>query len=1487
MRGCTSGFGHLVNADIGSMGIIDHKGGAPTELPPHIAVIEDTISKLKQHNVSYEEAKRQLDFLEKGGDPLDFRANSASSLSAQSTLLMDHRHDHLGTSIVKDRLAVAASPPKDSIESNSKTQAPLDDNTGRNDFLKGERNCKHSPRRIIGQFEKSFRLGGIENSKESIDSAASGLRRKAYRQRNRSRSSRDGTQSSLSDMVSSHGVHTHLPSQYAARDAHGLVINEDNQKDYDVCLKSILNSTSPNYNSAPKKKKLNRFEAAGGVQSLHSNVDMVRGGVPDANASNSLPDNQHNEYSDSALRVTHVNKAQFEDSQEVHKKADLAGHKCASFLGKPKVEGQVNLAQMKGIIRIKGEKMSTLNEHQIGNAVCGARGLNLESSCNQTSLVLERNLDSKFCTSIRIGCSKGNDDQETVAIEDTPYKGGNKLKETDVAKFKEARDITSDNNNCFREQKNGYILKNKQALNENLSGSLIELDRVPTVGVVPDSFTSQGNKRLSNSLSDPGFISKYGNAYTSELRSIMESSIQETSDTKLSSRVCAVLPEHQNCHQVTSKLATMECKDLILEDERMTERITDISAHTLSLEFCRRSQWDFVLEEMAWLANDFAQERIWKISAASLIGHKASAAFPLKSHEQKSCKRQKEVAHYLAEAVVNFWRAIEERNKDQNLHKPGKDFSHAIQRYALRFLVYNTCTVQPAQADSPIILHRISDQNIQDMSWDTYLKEENLFYSVPTGAMEAYRKSVVSSLLQYEKTGSMKEEVETTCHDTLAVNAKRCADTLNVSIPTKRVRTASRQRVPSQFTETSGCVQAQSKTYASSGDTTSFLDDQSTLYGGLHTPNTYDSAEILHEPKKKEANIMRENNKRSLDTHELESNGSNAFCEGGLERGRKSKTLKIMQAPGGQPGLGSPWSLFEDQALMVLVHDMGPNWEFVSDAIGSISQCKCIFRQPKDCKERHKILMDSPAGDGADCSEYSGSSQPYRSTLPGIPKGIARKLFQHLQGPMEETTIKFHLEKVITLGKRQHCRTKPTQNLDHQRQTMISKLHTQVSQGSTIGVPPTGGSSAYPNLKTQTPSHLYPLHHLPHPMSTHQSRVLGNSDTPHLQKLNQTSNTDHQACVSRLAREKHIKQQPLLQQQYATSCALMPAVQRKSQLPLSSPQDISFQPQTSSPPVSLSQMNPFSKHSRGHQLPPQGAGINPQVGRGLTNQMGKQQECQPQQQQFQQAVRNHPQLHEQSRSQQQTKTIKGIGRGPKEHAVVNGLSIDSGSQFEEKGELAMQLVTTSQHTLPQQDMYPDQFYPHSNTDNSIQNHVVSTMDATVQTVASPFVPSFEQQKSLLQPQARPQLHAEPNSNIADQTHANIKNIPDWNRQVNASPPKKKQDVEAEPDLSSVNNYSPQMGTSTSVPVCVEAAYANSVVSAKVPQWKAPETESDSHVLHQAEFCSIVSSCLTSSGGEPRPLPFPGQGLVQSQSSVSFTPVTETVTAAAVNTIGSN
>lgn len=91
---------------------------------------------------------------------------------------------------------------------------------------------------------------------------------------------------------------------------------------------------------------------------------------------------------------------------------------------------------------------------------------------------------------------------------------------------------------------------------------------------------------------------------------------------------------------------------------------------------------------------------------------------------------------------------------------------------------------------------------------------------------------------------------------------------LNVgSIPTKRMRTASRQRVVGPFGggATGSNVQAQMKTDASSGDTNSFQDDQSTLHGGSQFQKSvevesagdfekqlpYDYAETSMKPKKK------------------------------------------------------------------------------------------------------------------------------------------------------------------------------------------------------------------------------------------------------------------------------------------------------------------------------------------------------------------------------------------------------------------------------------------------------------------------------------------------------------------------------------------------------------------------------------------------------------------------------------------------------------
>ena len=38
-----------------------------------------------------------------------------------------------------------------------------------------------------------------------------------------------------------------------------------------------------------------------------------------------------------------------------------------------------------------------------------------------------------------------------------------------------------------------------------------------------------------------------------------------------------------------------------------------------------RSHWDYLLEEVQWMATDFAQERRWKVAAAKKVGLNAGS----------------------------------------------------------------------------------------------------------------------------------------------------------------------------------------------------------------------------------------------------------------------------------------------------------------------------------------------------------------------------------------------------------------------------------------------------------------------------------------------------------------------------------------------------------------------------------------------------------------------------------------------------------------------------------------------------------------------------------------------------------------------------------------------------------------------------------------------------------------------------------------------
>ncbi|XP_076435128.1 helicase domino-like isoform X2 [Babylonia areolata] len=78
----------------------------------------------------------------------------------------------------------------------------------------------------------------------------------------------------------------------------------------------------------------------------------------------------------------------------------------------------------------------------------------------------------------------------------------------------------------------------------------------------------------------------------------------------------------------------------------------------------QKAHWDYLLEEMTWLAADFIQERKWKKAAARKVARMVSNYF--KEQEQKELKAEKEeatklkkIASHMAKMVKEFWTNIE------------------------------------------------------------------------------------------------------------------------------------------------------------------------------------------------------------------------------------------------------------------------------------------------------------------------------------------------------------------------------------------------------------------------------------------------------------------------------------------------------------------------------------------------------------------------------------------------------------------------------------------------------------------------------------------------------------------------------------------------------------------------------------------------------------------------------------------------------------
>ncbi|KAG6401288.1 hypothetical protein SASPL_138140 [Salvia splendens] len=1190
MHGCGSPSVLLVNAEVESMGGVVEGGVAIAhKTSPRRLAIERIQGELRQEYNVRDETKRELEFLEKGGNPLDLlKPGDAASVSVQSTSLTNQHQDHFVTSEAKGSFAITASPHGNSVESSGRLGAnSCEPNSADNLMLfDGEHECDkislHPSSNKIVLPENLSHLDG-SRTREHGEPAAFSVPRKAYKRRNRSRPNRDGVRLSSNDVNTSHGSDgSSLPSCHG-KELKGKISEAE------------IRNTSKNCDSKPICAK---DGGKAGLVDTQQDMELGDRKAEDSskkplecvlveesaseNIASKVPlDDQCNYQSHSGALETRI-QITFDGSLALHTMGEMrsAVIEFQQIESANKTENEPSSCQINGS---SSEKDETKSDPQNTTDSCNMKVLDSSLSYAQSNKSIDGNNDGDICKKIT------NANVNGLIKDQTLLPDGTTLVESDELVGKQqtggvggcALDNPESSSACLIQQENGFKWKHED-LNESettmkndVKNQIVNESTEPSEPRGPESEKKpdpalDGNLGLGDEI--PCSVKNQHSVDISASDCLNGGSLTKNSTISL---------EAQTSPCSISKLQPEIDEDSILKEAQIIEakrkRIAQLSDVTSVRKISPKSHWGYVLEEMAWLANDFAQERAWKIAAAAQITSQAAFASRLRKHENNFGMEAKKVAHTLAKSIMEFWHSVEAKTVI-----PGKenkrDDTLPVKAYAVRFLKYNNFNVIDNKAEEPLIPDRVSDMGILG---EDSLTEANLFYTVPVGAMETYRLSIVSQFARCENIVKIaQEEVETSAYDAnadfeshhipydddegdislydmpmtfhsskssrfgqkkrkhlihaygvrsyevssdilpmqyaenklvdqpTALMVKHPGGSLNVSIPTKRVRTASRRVISPFSAGTSGCIQIPNRTDASSGDTDSFQDEQSTLRDGSFVPSSlevessgdfnkqlpFHSAAVLkkHRKKKKPNHLnasyeprwqvdstfqmeqfQRDNLKKR---HQLESNGNsglygqpvikkpkimhpsqensfeniapgagsapspaashmsnmsnpNKFIKllGGRDRGRKAKILKV---PTGQLGSGSPWTLFEDQALVVLAHDLGPNWELVSDAINSTLQFKCIFRKAKECKERHNVLMDRTSVDGADSAEDSGSSQPYPSTLPGIPKGSARQLFQRLQGPMEEETLKSHFEKIIVIGKKQqYCKNQDPKQL--------------------------------------------------------------------------------------------------------------------------------------------------------------------------------------------------------------------------------------------------------------------------------------------------------------------------------------------------------------------------------------------------------------------------------------------------------------------------
>uniref|UniRef100_A0A453A4H4 HSA domain-containing protein n=1 Tax=Aegilops tauschii subsp. strangulata TaxID=200361 RepID=A0A453A4H4_AEGTS len=770
-------------------GMIEYGVSVSTKSSPRSVAIEKAQEELRQEYDVREERRRELEFLEKGGNPLDFKVDRVESISVQSTSLTAEQNV---ISEAKGSFTFAASPRGDSVESSGKPGSSLcrETNTADNLMLFGGNNNGVVKEKVVKRGSRRANVAqprqsaeGHNNVKRADDSGLSrlGVKSQAYVRRNRSKQSRESANvTSVTSPV--------IPATASEpKDARG-VVKEKRADDLGVSYGSNLNQAGPKCDNGPNKAsdkhvtiELNGIQA---VRKGHRIVkiepveydEMVpnyvnrnqqpdeRGKIAEEGASIEPPDAT----SKAVLRSSY-SSACTHDKTETCAAAEKVGN---NHLDEGMAQVHVGELDNSSMIPVSAVQAATLHKNVT------------DPCCEDIASTIDNGADDNNPVPMNID-GKSHEDPDISGISS---KAGGQLERSS-----RPTSVTGNSSPVPPEVSTRARVK-------------VEMETFDDAMVVQKDTSCSYPGQIVNNNGGPGLerIDSCHGDSNSAHPIVIGSATLVDSTPSLKTDGSKAESEIQKNGESVNKMTDKEHEDSILREARLIEvslkRACERSPCNISLERRRKGHWDFVLEEMAWMANDFMQERLWRITAASQVCHWIASDGLAKFDQASILRKQKTVSRILAKGVMSFWRSAEavlttvetskvmQKNNSNMLGetKPtgtkaekqqGNESLEAeqsihplrshIQDYAVRFLEYSSQASDSAVlTEAPPTPDRPNDFGILKVS--DQLSQGSLFYTVPPGAMLAYRESMESLFMYHKKIGNTGLDYEASACDSAA-----------------------------------------------------------------------------------------------------------------------------------------------------------------------------------------------------------------------------------------------------------------------------------------------------------------------------------------------------------------------------------------------------------------------------------------------------------------------------------------------------------------------------------------------------------------------------------------------------------------------------------------------------------------------------------------------------------------------------------------------